>query len=105
MVGVDLGSQGEFDASLDELALLAESAGDIAVARVIARRKAPDPALFIGSGKAEEIKALVLAHAAEAVEDKDKPGSSAPWHPPIWDFWFHEVLEVVSLQFSDVRKR
>ena len=67
MVGVGLGSQGEFDASLDELALLAESAGDIAVARVIARRKAPDPALFIGSGKAEEIKALVLAHAAEAV--------------------------------------
>jgi len=66
-VGVDLGSQGEFDASLDELALLAESAGDIAVARVIARRKAPDPALLIGSGKAEEIKALVLAHAAEAV--------------------------------------
>ena len=66
-MGVGLGSQGEFDASLDELALLAESAGDIAVARVIARRKAPDPALFIGSGKAEEIKALVLAHAAEAV--------------------------------------
>lgn len=66
-MGVDLGSQGEFDASLDELALLAESAGDIAVVRVIARRKAPDPALFIGSGKAEEIKALVLAHAAEAV--------------------------------------
>ncbi len=31
------------------------------------RRKAPDPALFIGSGKAEEIKALVQAHRAEAV--------------------------------------
>ena len=37
------------------------------VARVIARRKAPDAALFIGSGKADEIKALVLGHNAEAV--------------------------------------
>ncbi len=37
------------------------------MARVIARRKAPDPALFVGSGKADEIKALVLGHQAEAV--------------------------------------
>ena len=37
------------------------------MARVIARRKAPDPALFVGSGKADEIKALVEGHQAEAV--------------------------------------
>jgi len=67
LVGVDFGGRSHFDASLDELALLAESAGDVPVARVIARRKAPDPALFIGSGKADEIKALVLGHQAEAV--------------------------------------
>ncbi len=67
LVGVDFGGRGPFDASLDELALLAESAGDVAVARVIARRKAPDPALFVGSGKADEIKALVQGHRAEAV--------------------------------------
>ena len=67
LVGVDFGRGKPFDASLDELALLAESAGDIAVARVIARRKAPDAALFVGSGKADEIKALVLGHQAEAV--------------------------------------
>jgi GTP-binding protein HflX len=66
-VGVDFGGRSHFDASLDELALLAESAGDVPVARLIARRKAPDPALFIGSGKADEIKALVLGHQAEAV--------------------------------------
>ena len=66
-MGVDFGRGKAFDESLDELALLAESAGDIAVARVIARRKAPDAALFIGSGKADEIKALVLGHQAEAV--------------------------------------
>ena len=67
LVGVDFGGGKTFDASLDELALLAESAGDVAVARVVARRKAPDAALFIGSGKADEIKALVQAHQAEAV--------------------------------------
>ena len=66
-MGVDFGRGKPFDASLDELALLAESAGDIAVARVVARRKAPDAALFVGSGKADEIKALVLGHQAEAV--------------------------------------
>ncbi|MDP9044831.1 MAG: GTPase HflX [Pseudomonadota bacterium] len=67
LVGVDFGRGKHFDATLDELALLAESAGDLAVARVIARRKAPDAALFVGSGKADEIKALVLGHQADAV--------------------------------------
>jgi GTP-binding protein HflX len=67
LVGVDVGGCANFDASLDELAQLAESAGDMPVARVIARRKAPDPALFVGSGKADEIKALVEGHQAEAV--------------------------------------
>ena len=67
LVGVDFGRASHFDASLDELALLAESAGDIAVARVVARRKAPDAAFFVGSGKADELKELVQLHQAEAV--------------------------------------
>jgi GTP-binding protein HflX len=67
LVGVDIGHNGHFDASLDELALLAASAGDHVVARVTARRRAPDPALFIGSGKADEIKALVLGTEAHGV--------------------------------------
>ena len=67
LVGVDLGPGSSFDATLDELALLAISAGDEPVARVIARRKAPDAALFVGSGKADEIKALVLAENAQGV--------------------------------------
>ena len=67
LVGVDVGGNSRFDATLDELALLAESAGDVAVARVVARRRAPDPALFVGSGKADEIKALVLATSAHGV--------------------------------------
>lgn len=67
LVGVDLCRSSTFDSTLDELALLAESAGDMPVARIIARRKAPDPALFVGSGKADEIKALVEGHQADAV--------------------------------------
>lgn len=67
LVGVDLGPGSSFDPTLDELALLAESAGDEPVARVIAKRKAPDAALFVGSGKADEIKALVDEHHADGV--------------------------------------
>ncbi len=67
LVGVDLGGAASFDPTLDELAQLAQSAGDEPVARVIARRKAPDAALFVGSGKADEIKALVLGHEANGV--------------------------------------
>ena len=67
LVGVDLGPGSSFDPTLDELALLAESAGDEPVARVTAKRKSPDPALFVGSGKADEIKLLVQAHHAHGV--------------------------------------
>ncbi len=67
LVGVEIGRATAFDESLDELALLAESAGDLPVARVIARRKSPDPALFVGSGKADEIKLMVDMHRAEVV--------------------------------------
>ena len=67
LVGVDVGAGTAFDPTLDELALLAASAGDCVVARVTARRKAPDPALFVGSGKADEIKALVASTGAQGV--------------------------------------
>jgi GTP-binding protein HflX len=67
LVGVDFGSGSSFDPTLDELALLAESAGDAPVAKVIARRKAPDAAFFVGSGKADELKLLVEQEQAKAV--------------------------------------
>ncbi|MBN8486475.1 MAG: GTPase HflX [Burkholderiales bacterium] len=67
LVGVDLGPGSSFDATLDELQLLAESAGDLTVAKVLAKRRSPDPALFVGSGKADEIKELVLVHGAHGV--------------------------------------
>lgn len=47
------------NASLDELALLVDTAGADEVERVLQRRAAPDPATFVGSGKAKQIKSIV----------------------------------------------
>ncbi|MFN0184140.1 MAG: GTPase HflX [Aquabacterium sp.] len=67
LVGVDFNDGSPFDATLDELALLAQSAGDEPVARVVARRRAADPALFVGSGKADEIRDTVQREQADGV--------------------------------------
>jgi GTP-binding protein HflX len=67
LVGVDFGSDSHFDPELEELALLAASAGDLAVARMACKRRSPDPALFVGSGKADEVKAMVAATQAAGV--------------------------------------
>jgi len=66
LVGVDLGGS-HFDAGLEELGLLAQTAGMVAVARVTCKRRAPDAALFIGSGKADEIKLLATQMGAKEV--------------------------------------
>ena len=49
--------------SLDELAGLAETAGALVITRVLQNRQKPDPATYIGSGKAEE-----LSLACQALE-------------------------------------
>ncbi|MCU1230478.1 MAG: GTPase HflX [Acidobacteria bacterium] len=46
---------------LAELAKLIESAGGAVVEQIFAKRQAPDPKTFIGSGKAEELKALAAS--------------------------------------------
>jgi GTP-binding protein HflX len=56
-VGVDFGLP-NFDGELAELALLAQTAGLNPVAKLTCKRRAPDAALFVGSGKADEIKLL-----------------------------------------------
>lgn len=69
-MGVDLGNS-NFDSELVELGLLAETAGLQPVARITCKRRAPDAALFIGSGKADEIKMLALeVGATEVVFDQ-----------------------------------
>jgi GTPase len=66
LVGVDLGLP-HFDGELEELGLLAQTAGMQPVARVTCKRRAPDAALFIGSGKADEIKLLAAQVGATEV--------------------------------------
>jgi GTP-binding protein HflX len=66
LVGVDFGLP-HFDSELEELGLLAETAGLKPVARITCKRKAPDAALFVGSGKADEIKELALMHGATEI--------------------------------------
>jgi len=65
-----------FDSTLGELAELARTAGLEPVARITCKRKAPDAKLFIGSGKADEIKALAEElGAAEVLFDQSlSPG-------------------------------
>lgn len=65
-MGVDLGAP-NFDADLHELGLLAQTAGLQPVARVTCKRRAPDAALFVGTGKADEIKLLALESGATEV--------------------------------------
>lgn len=66
LVAVDFGRV-HFQESLAELRMLTESAGSLPVAHITGKRVRPDPALFIGSGKAEEVQLAIATHAAELV--------------------------------------
>lgn len=66
LVQLDFGESGVSE-RLSELQLLAGSAGAVTVAVVQAKRRAPDSALYVGSGKAEEIAGMVVAHGADLV--------------------------------------
>lgn len=57
----------EAEASLEELALLADTAGAEAVERVLQVRDTPEPATYLGSGKAREVIHLAKALHASAV--------------------------------------
>jgi GTP-binding protein HflX len=69
LVGVTLPPHAEDDteASVDELALLIDTAGADEAARVLQHRDAPDPTFFVGKGKAGEIKEVSLAVDADTV--------------------------------------
>ena len=78
LVGVDFGLP-HFDAELEELGLLAQTAGFAVADRVSCKRRAPDPALFIGSGKADEIRMLAQSTGCQrgAVRSGTEPGPAA----------------------------
>jgi GTP-binding protein HflX len=61
------GSVHEAENSLGELAALAETAGSQVLEGLIQRRDKPDPATFIGSGKARELRDIVVAEGADTV--------------------------------------
>ena len=69
LVGVALNGAhpDDVEAGLDELALLVDTAGADVVARLVQRRQAPDPATYLGKGKAGELHELCLAVDADTV--------------------------------------
>ncbi|KXK61167.1 ATP-binding protein [Micromonospora rosaria] len=68
LVGVwTAGTVDEAERSLAELAALAETAGAMVLDGVIQRRDRPDPATYLGSGKARELRDLVRAAGADTV--------------------------------------
>lgn len=61
------GSQVDVDNAMAELKLLAETAGSEVLDGLVQRRKAPDPATFIGRGKVDEVRRVVIATGADTV--------------------------------------
>jgi GTP-binding protein HflX len=61
------GTAADSDASLAELARLAETAGSEVLEGVVQRRDKPDPATYIGSGKVAELRDVVQATGADTV--------------------------------------
>ncbi|ALO96589.1 GTPase HflX [Streptomyces hygroscopicus subsp. limoneus] len=68
LVGVwTTGTAQDADNSLAELAALAETAGALVLDGVIQRRDKPDAATYIGSGKAAELRDIVIETGADTV--------------------------------------
>ena len=61
------GSQVDADNAMAELKLLAETAGSDVLDGVVQKRSSPDPATFIGRGKVDELRELVVATGADTV--------------------------------------
>jgi len=61
------GTVEDADNSIRELAALAETAGSTVLAGLIQRRQKPDTATFLGSGKAVELRDIVIAEGADTV--------------------------------------
>ncbi len=74
LVGVVVppGTVDEAESSLDELALLVDTAGADEVARVVQRRDAPDPATYVGRGKAIELHRISEEVDADTVVFDDE---------------------------------
>lgn len=67
LVGVQVNDNEDTKESLDELEELAQTAGAVTVGKVIQNREAIHPGTYIGKGKIEEVRALVLALDATGI--------------------------------------
>jgi GTP-binding protein HflX len=61
------GTAEDADNSMRELAALAETAGSTVLAGLVQRRAKPDTGTYLGSGKAEELRDVVIAEGADTV--------------------------------------
>ena len=61
------GTQTDVDNAVAELKLLAETAGSEVLEALVQRRSHPDPATFIGRGKVDELREVVIATGADTV--------------------------------------
>src|SRR4051812_20225759 len=61
------GTAEDADNSLQELKALAETAGSLVLEGLVQRRERPDPATYVGSGKARELREIVVATGADTV--------------------------------------
>ena len=61
------GTLEDAEISMAELAALAETAGSQVLDALIQRRGTPDPATYVGSGKAKELRGIVAATGADTV--------------------------------------
>jgi GTP-binding protein HflX len=61
------GSATDADNSLTELAALAETAGSVVLDGLIQRRHRPDPSTYIGRGKVDELRSVVIGTGADTV--------------------------------------
>ncbi|HEY2815244.1 MAG TPA: GTPase HflX [Acidimicrobiales bacterium] len=71
-VALDGAHTDDVETSLDELSQLVDTAGADEVARVVQRRDRPDPATYVGKGKAEELREVSLAVDSDTVVFDDE---------------------------------
>ncbi|KQX63635.1 GTPase HflX [Angustibacter sp. Root456] len=67
LAGVFTGDVEDGENSMRELAALAETAGSQVLDALMQRREQPDPGTFLGSGKARELRDIVVASGADTV--------------------------------------
>lgn len=95
LVGVEFRDQENFlplDDSLNELALLANTAGVAVVGKLTQRLRRPNPKTLLGSGKIEELKELVHDSVAEIVIFDDE---LSPRHQRELEKYFGDDIRVV----------